>query len=379
MIRTNPFNLQRIAYYEGQLLASSDLQDDTGHESQLRGLHVRAMHNTWGVALGYEVGVDDSRTAVTVGPGIAYDCRGREVLSARTLALGLPTPPQGDDEGPWIYDLVIHYKSLEDLMGQQELLMTCLAPIADPGQEQVEWCGSSEEDDGRETEPEAPSQNFRPKEERPGWLWHLAQNEYELSPEVRLGEEIPLARFRVKKADQSPGGYVLSKPDFSFRRSAQGLVRPHIASGRAKATVNPNESQLAFTVNVDTSEGGFNQTPFYFASLIENPLFTLAEEILEESPERILRLVLGPFINIRDAGRTSFKLDIRYAVPRGIHSTAGMALLDVDAGLPVKANWLGIEPVGGCPPEPIYAFLVHLLWQPIFFARPVPIGGSVLG
>jgi hypothetical protein len=341
-------------------------------------LHVRAMHNTWGVALGYEVGVDDSGTAATVGPGIAYDCRGREVISARTLALGVPTPPPGDGEGPWIYDLAIHYKSLEDLIGQRELLMTCLTAVADPGQEQVEWCGGSEDDDGRETGQDTPSQSFRPKEERPGWLWRLAPNEYELSPEVRLGEEIPLARFRVKKMDQTPGGYALSKPDFSFRRSAQGLVRPHIASGRAKATVNPNENQLGFTLNVDTSDGGFTQTPFYFASLIENPLLTFAKEILEESPERILRLVLGPFINIREAGRTSFKLDIRYAVPSGTHSPAGMALLDVDAGLLVKANWLGIEPVGGCPPQPIYAFLVYLLWQPIFFAQPVPIGGSVI-
>ena len=52
MRRSNAPNLQRIAYHEGQLLSARDLGDDAAYESRLRGLHVRGLHNTWGVAPG---------------------------------------------------------------------------------------------------------------------------------------------------------------------------------------------------------------------------------------------------------------------------------------------------------------------------------------
>src|SRR4051812_4682246 len=56
-----------------------------------RALHVRAVHGTWGVALGFELALADGGQAVAVGPGFGYDCRGREIASAELLQTRLPS------------------------------------------------------------------------------------------------------------------------------------------------------------------------------------------------------------------------------------------------------------------------------------------------
>jgi hypothetical protein len=54
MIR-EPLELQRLRYWQGQMLRSRDLRDQVATEAQLRWWHNRALHNVFGVASGFEV------------------------------------------------------------------------------------------------------------------------------------------------------------------------------------------------------------------------------------------------------------------------------------------------------------------------------------
>src|SRR5579864_1624026 len=46
--------LERTRYWQGQLLKSGDLNGQVSTDLQLRWWHNRALHNAYGVALGYE-------------------------------------------------------------------------------------------------------------------------------------------------------------------------------------------------------------------------------------------------------------------------------------------------------------------------------------
>jgi hypothetical protein len=316
--------VQRLHYFTGQLLTARDLQDDAAFESRLRGLHVNLVHNTWGVALGFSVAVASGETAVTVNPGIAYDCRGREIMSARSLSVGLPILPRQSQAEAWWFDLVVRY---DEAIGQ-EPAVTCVG-------------------DG-----------LSPREERPFWRWCFAGEVTDLhappadvSAEVRLGEEVPLARFIISAA-----GRLVGQPDLSIRRNAQGLVRPHIAAGSTHVGFNSGFTSNFLLISswIDTSAGGFNQTPAYFANI--------------ELPAALLPLFpatfLGPFVSIRSPSRTGFFLDVRVALSsRDVRVSAMMEKPTTHLGQ-VKVNWFGLEANEGCPPEP--TFLYFFWHMPLF-------------
>lgn len=126
---------QRIRYFDGQLLTARDLRDDVAYEARMRGLHVRALHNTWGVALGLAVTVQNNNV-VKVSPGIAYDCRGRELFSARDLLIGPPPRPLGSQVNAWLFDLVIRYDESGERGRADSVLCT---DGVNPGEERPLW------------------------------------------------------------------------------------------------------------------------------------------------------------------------------------------------------------------------------------------------
>jgi hypothetical protein len=322
---------QRLQYFEGQLLTARDLQDDAAFETRLRGLHVNIVHNTWGVALGFEVAVAADGTAVTVNPGIAYDCRGREIVSVRSLSIGLPILPRQSQAEAWWFDLVVRY---DETIGQEPTV----------------YCVGN---------------GISAREERPFWRWCFAGDvadpdlpPADVSAEVRLGEEVPLARFVIGADSQ-----VVGQPDLSIRRNAQGLVRPHIASGSNYVEIKEDFTNLSLSAWIDTTAGGFSQTPAYFAN-VELPT-TILEMLTTE--------YIGPFVSIRSPNRHGFWLDVRIAeLPIDIELAAGSGVSHMmrsaaarknDVPL-FKVNWFGIEPNEGCPPEP--TFLYFFWYTPIF-------------
>jgi hypothetical protein len=333
---------QRIRYYDDQLLKAEDLQDDVAYEARMRELHVRTVHNTWGVALGFDIDVSKDGDAVLIGPGIAYNCSGRELISVRTLGIGLPAPPIGSQADAWWFDLVINYRGTADLLAGRSAHERCLGT------------------------------GVSPIEEQPTWRWYFAGDATAepppiLAEDVRLGDQVPLARFKIAAPRDGGRMKLVGKPDLSIRRNAQGLVRPHIAGGHLEGTFQHDPEQRAASLEVDTKAGGFSQTPRYFASLATHP-FLAGTDPDAPDPEylALLRLLLGPFLAIRAPSRDGFTLDVRFALSpfREMLGTTGLANMAVveesttaisevlasRVVLPASVYWLGIESVGGCPP-----------------------------
>jgi hypothetical protein len=76
----------RVGWVERQLLAGADLRESHHYLDVLRARHMRGAHATWGVALGLSVS-DAGGGLVEIGPGLAYDARGRELLVSRPIHL----------------------------------------------------------------------------------------------------------------------------------------------------------------------------------------------------------------------------------------------------------------------------------------------------
>jgi len=94
----NRMELERVRYWQGQLLASGDLETQLRVDQQLRWLHNRSLHQAYGIAIGLELERDETTKEikidddgnVTVVCGMAYDCAGRELILQSNRALELP-------------------------------------------------------------------------------------------------------------------------------------------------------------------------------------------------------------------------------------------------------------------------------------------------
>jgi hypothetical protein len=84
MSRRRPLDLQRLRHVDGEMLRSRDFRDEIANDLELHWWHQRAVHQAYGVANGLEVSEPVDGT-LSVGPGLAYDARGRELtLLAQT-------------------------------------------------------------------------------------------------------------------------------------------------------------------------------------------------------------------------------------------------------------------------------------------------------
>jgi hypothetical protein len=292
--------LHRLAYAEGARLAERDLRDLVAYERRLLELHVRALHDTWGVALGLRLALSNDRRRVLVSPGVAYTCRGE----ALALPSGTTTEPPADTSPPQpgpasrAVDLVLGAAPTPE-GGPCERVATCTGEHAALAPGAVRWVYAR-------LRPSAPAV---------------------LGEDVRLGEEVPLGRF-ARAADGT-----LTGPDLSVRRAARGLVRPHVAFGITR----PGEVTLtasAYDVwgHVDTTAGAFGGTPHYFASV--SPLPPAA---------------IGPFVSV--TGATPRRFTIRLALATDPPIPASGLLPEVAAMLDgLTVRWVGVESTTGCPP-----------------------------
>lgn len=101
MSRPEQTELERIRYWQGQMLRSQDFRDQTNVEAQMRQWHNAAVHNVFGVNFGLEASAvtqnpDDPKTpliAVKITCGLAYDCFGRELILPSTRKIRIPPAP----------------------------------------------------------------------------------------------------------------------------------------------------------------------------------------------------------------------------------------------------------------------------------------------
>ncbi len=88
---SSAIQLERIRYWQGQLLSSGDLQKQMAVVAELRRQHNRAVHRAYGIAMGLTLG-DISDGALPLSCGLAYDCSGRELMVPVGRAVPMPVP-----------------------------------------------------------------------------------------------------------------------------------------------------------------------------------------------------------------------------------------------------------------------------------------------
>jgi hypothetical protein len=96
MMRPEKRRLERVRYWQGQRLRSSDFLDIERVEAQRRWWHNRALHQAYGVYEGFHVSASPLgiHSGVVVSPGVAYDVFGHELILERPQTVPLPANVQ---------------------------------------------------------------------------------------------------------------------------------------------------------------------------------------------------------------------------------------------------------------------------------------------
>jgi hypothetical protein len=256
--------LERVQYWQGQMLRSRDFRDIEAIEAQRRWWHNRAVHNAYGIAEGLAaefVPSTASPTSVHVSRGVAYDIFGRELILERPQTIPLPSNlPQGLIGG---VRLLLRYKSPAGNLPLGEISEVC-------------W--------------------MQPGPIRTGTIefaWKLARN-----TKPADGVAVFSVYYTVAPPPIRIDPYFV--PIFT-----RPLARPLLASG---ATVPGNTAWQPWTFSdvtlgvqttIDTSAAGFTRVPCYFAWL-EGPLW---------NPQS-MQLVPAMLQSISNESTTSFTFSI---------------------------------------------------------------------
>jgi hypothetical protein len=209
-----PLDLERLRHIERELLRSRDLRVSVAHESEFLWWHQRAVHDSFGIAMGLTVEPEGGGASVLVAPGVAFDCYGRELRIAGPRSISAP-----DEVNDRVTLLARH--------SRREPAKT--------------WVCDS---DSKLGEPEL--------------VWSAARR---LDPHAG----VPLA-FLDSKGSLTPGWRV------------RALARPRVAAGVTRPDGTPWEPfslsgsaaegrAQGLEVRIDTRPAGFTNTPCYFAWL----------------------------------------------------------------------------------------------------------------
>ncbi|HEY2218531.1 MAG TPA: hypothetical protein VGH35_04275 [Gaiellaceae bacterium] len=218
--------LERPAFFDGQRLTAADLAAAVEYELELRRLHNRALHG-WGIALGFPVVGGRGATSVSVGPGLALDSLGRELVLGHSLER--PVPP----------------------LAQASTWYLTISYAADPHL-------SVEERDGV-----CGAEGAVRLSDEPLVRWLDAQGKGE--ERLRPGLDLVLAVATVR------GCQLDGKLDLSQRRQ---LLRPqpYVYTGRTEPGATrwktwAQGGEAGVTTTVSTAQAGFLSTPTYQARL----------------------------------------------------------------------------------------------------------------
>jgi hypothetical protein len=291
-------SFDRVTYRNGQLLTARDLADDLQRDARLRWLHVRYLHETWGITLGFKVQKGTTNdNSIVVGPGCAVDDQGRDILLANGVTVPVPKVT-----GPETFVLVLSYLPDSGFPRQLLLPTLCFGGAVDLGHE------------------------------RPTLSWVRPDD-------VEFGPQIPLVTVVVANAT------VLGSLDLRVRRNTRRLVRPHVGMGTTepgRTGWRPWQPSAVTTdgieVVVDTSEAGFLSTPYYFAVL--------------EGFDAVRDLGF-----VTQATGSSFTFGY---VLGGEGIDAGISDAAEAEDSEWTVTWLGLEPAGGC--EPVLDLAKLLPW-----------------
>jgi hypothetical protein len=232
-VRTDIPELKRIQFFNGQRLSADDLAELQRANRELRWLHNRSLHG-WGIGIGYGVEGERGDTSVTIAPGYALDCMGREIILTEPLTVTVPATAGRSESGtvvPAVFYLTVSYKADADQPVAERRAGVCVP------------AGTVRLDEG------------------PLVAWREPQD-------ITDGMDIILAQANVLNCQLD------STLALGVRRSARPSQQPYLASGETVAastvwTVKIESGvQVGVTTRVDTSAARFQATPTYFAHVI---------------------------------------------------------------------------------------------------------------
>lgn len=282
-----PAPLSRISWVDGSRLTRRDLADAIEHEARLLALHVVTMHRTWGVAIGLRASIGSDLRSVRLSAGSAYTARGETVVVREGMSIVAPTG------AGTTFDLLLSAEAAENSGCEREPVCTgatrTRAPI-------VRWSAAS-------------SDGF-------------------LGSDVRLGMEVPIVR--VTRAANG----TLSGVEYSERRTATSLARPHVVSGIARpGQLAWKQGAADLYATVDTDAAGFTGTPTYVASVGNTPAWP--------------RTLVGPLVGIEQQMPTRFTVRLVFGAAAGFSVLLPPLLAHARS---IALAWTGVEGTSGCPP-----------------------------
>jgi hypothetical protein len=268
------------------------------------------------VALGFSLSLSKDRDRVLVGPGLAYDALGNDLLLSETVALAAPDPPAGSAT-LLAYDLALSRRAPAGILARRRQTEGCAEKVPAEGVE-IRWVLAAELNS--------------PDADR-------------VAKDLHLGIEVPVGRFAF---DPAVGAF--SGPIAGFRANVRRLLRPHIATGTVDfEAIGLSPSVLDAVCTVLTKDAGFVSTPQYLVFLPENPPVTDAGAAG----------FVGPLLSVSHAEPGRFTLRATLAAPGGLYGEQGYgrmkALLAALSGK--KVYWAGVEPVTGCQPVPDFSMV----------------------
>jgi hypothetical protein len=290
--------LERIRFFQNQLLTADDLTDLDDNNRELRWLHNRSLHN-WGIGLGLDVQGLRGATFVTVNPGYAVDILGREIILSEPIELPIPAVSGGASGGAATYYLVANY--LDD--------------SAEPTEEQ------------RAATVCAAGGSVRLSND-PAILWKT-------DSQLKCGIDVILAQVFIQNcvlsldASAAPRRYATCGQSM-YIKAAEVLARDISWKIWKQGGVD-----VGFTATIDTSHAKFQTTPLYIAHIIGNRSLS--------SPA----LTVADFVSVANDSPRGFTLQV--ALPPMAVNVNPASMIDAVKGplifnqLGWRVSWMGVE------------------------------------
>lgn len=290
--------LERLRFFDGLLLTAQDLESEERYHRELRWLHNRALHG-WGVVSGLEVEGEEDARSVSLRPGTAQDCAGRELILPEPVSGAVP-PLSGPAE---LY-LTVSYAEDEELAAQTR----------------DGACGAS---------------GVVRRAERPNIRW--------ISPaEFAEGADIVVASAKIRNCRLAER--VSSGPRQELPRQLPYLATGATESGATHWYPWPGQSDPAgVATTVGTGSAGFSRVPHYEAEVIG------PREFLDQG----VTSAVDGYVHI--AKRTATSFELRMLLPGPLQTSPTGRMLNPAAvrqpgfgealrtDLAWYVSWMGVE------------------------------------
>lgn len=239
MPNTEKRELERVQYWQGQMLRSRDFREINAFDAQRRWWHNRALHNAYGVREGL-VGTPvpaKNPTAISISPGEAYDVLGRELILESSQIVLPPSniSPTKDTQ----LTLLIRYLPPSGTLPPGKASQLCWATGGSvaSGTAELVWKLGDRSD---------------PSEGVAVAAVYYTKGKVKLAPHFVPKASRPVARPLLASGSTIPGNTAWAPWSEGF-------------------TTDPNDRTIPDLIGVqtriDTSAAGFTEIPCYFASL----------------------------------------------------------------------------------------------------------------